>query len=65
MPYLCLNPIADPNPLERDAEEDIQWMDISLLHLNELILKGEMSLPAVQTCLMAIQKLKAMGLERN
>lgn len=59
IPYLCLDPIEDENPLERDAEEYIQVVkDVIIDHLESFITQGEMMLPSVQTSWMALSYLR-------
>lgn len=58
-PFVVIDPYVDSSPLPRDEEEYILIeRDISLERMKELILKGEMMLPSVQTCLMALNFLK-------
>lgn len=40
-------------PRERDFEEYMESVDVSLSELDEIILSGKMMLPAVQTSIMA------------
>jgi hypothetical protein len=63
MPFLCIDPEDDLDPKAKDLEELIEVEDISIAHFMELVLKGEMLLPAVQTGLMAIDWLKSNGFE--
>ncbi|KAI9356078.1 hypothetical protein BD770DRAFT_420417 [Pilaira anomala] len=59
IPYLCLDPIEDENPLERDAEEYIQVVKgVIIDHLESFITQGEMMLPSVQTSWMALSYLR-------
>lgn len=63
MPFLCIDPEEDLTPKAKDLEELIEVEDISIGRFMELVLKGEMLLPAVQTGLMAIDWLKKNGFE--
>ena len=68
VPFLNLDPVADQTPLDRDQEggrvdvEYMEYRDITLDELNQIILDGHMMLPAVQTCLMAMNWIKKHGL---
>jgi hypothetical protein len=59
MPFLCLDPEIDTNPKDRDLEELIIEEDVSLDEFMDIVIRGEMMLPAVQTGIMAINWLKA------
>ncbi|KAG2199430.1 hypothetical protein INT47_011542 [Mucor saturninus] len=59
IPYLCLNPTLDENPLARDAEEYMQVVnDVPVKELENFITRGEMMLPSVQTAWMALVYLR-------
>ncbi|KAI8051846.1 hypothetical protein BDF21DRAFT_468639 [Thamnidium elegans] len=63
IPYLCLNPTKDENPMERDAEEYIQVVsDVPINDLEDFITSGEMMLPSVQTSWMALAYLRKNSL---
>ncbi|KAI8074550.1 hypothetical protein BC940DRAFT_266506 [Gongronella butleri] len=58
VPYLCLNPTPDPQPLRRDLEECIEVVnDVPIADLKRAITRGEMMLPSVQTSWMALEYL--------
>ncbi|PRP88830.1 hypothetical protein PROFUN_00298 [Planoprotostelium fungivorum] len=58
-PFLVLDPVDDPSPPPRDLEETIQiYKDVTMDELHRIILSGDMMLPSVQTCYMAIEHLK-------
>jgi hypothetical protein len=58
IPFLCIDPERDEAPLERDAEETIEYLQVSIEKLNEIIIDGLLLLPAVQTTIMAMKWLK-------
>ncbi|KAI8902095.1 hypothetical protein BC833DRAFT_575084 [Globomyces pollinis-pini] len=58
IPYLCLDPIIDSMPRNRDEEELIEIYDMSLDEVHSLIMQGEIMLPSVQTIYMAIDWIK-------
>ncbi|KAI8047836.1 uncharacterized protein B0P05DRAFT_592485 [Gilbertella persicaria] len=63
IPYLCLNPIKDDTPMERDAEEYIQVVHhVPIPDLKQFITRAEMMLPSVQTCWMALEYLREHNL---
>lgn len=63
VPYLCLNPVNDDTPMERDFEEKIDIIrDVTIEQLKKFITRGEMMLPSVQTCWMALEYLKENNL---
>ncbi|ORX49917.1 hypothetical protein DM01DRAFT_1409363 [Hesseltinella vesiculosa] len=63
VPYLCLNPEIDAKPRQRDLEECIQVVnDVPIADLKRFITKGEMMLPSVQTCWMALEYLAEQNL---
>ncbi|KAJ3105709.1 hypothetical protein HDU97_007686 [Phlyctochytrium planicorne] len=63
LPYLALDPVKDPNPLPRDAEEliTIEW-DVKISELENIILRGELTLPSVQTAYMGLNYLRKNGI---
>ncbi|KAI8927839.1 hypothetical protein BC831DRAFT_451250 [Entophlyctis helioformis] len=61
VPFLVLDADDDLTPRERDAEENIQVVDLPLDDLQQHILRGLVMLPAVQTTLMATDWLKRNG----
>lgn len=59
VPYICINPVLDDNPKERDAEEYIEIVrDVSIDDFTQMVMRGEVMLPSVQTGWMAIEWLK-------
>ncbi|KAG0748970.1 hypothetical protein G6F57_003271 [Rhizopus arrhizus] len=61
IPFLCLDPVDDDKPMERDYEEHIDIIrDVSVNELKQFIMKGEMMLPSVQTAWMALDYLKLL-----
>lgn len=63
IPYLCLNPSTDANPLARDAEEYMEVVnDVPVKEVESFITRGEMMLPSVQTSWMALIYLREHGL---
>ena len=63
VPYICINPIQDDTPMNRDYEEHIEIIrDVPIDQLRKFITRGEMMLPSVQTCWMAIEYLKENNL---
>lgn len=63
MPFLCLDPILDDQPMERDAEEYIEVIyNLPIKQLKQAITRAEMMLPSVQTTWMALEYLKEHNL---
>jgi len=63
IPFLALNPIADPTPLPRDKEEQIEvHRNVSVSQLKEHMLNGAMMLHSVQTSFIALHFLEQHGL---
>ncbi|CAO3631885.1 unnamed protein product [Mucor hiemalis] len=59
IPYLCIDPVHDENPLERDAEEYMEVVhNVPINDLRKFITNAEMMLPSVQTTWMALEYLK-------
>lgn len=59
IPFLCLDPIKDKNPMARDAEEYIEVVhDVTMDELKKFITRAEVMLPSVQTVWMALEYLK-------
>ncbi|KAF1805287.1 hypothetical protein FB192DRAFT_1362196 [Mucor lusitanicus] len=59
IPFLCLDPIKDENPMARDAEEYMEVVhDVTIKDLKTFITRAEMMLPSVQTCWMALSYLE-------
>lgn len=61
VPFLVLDPHADPHPRPRDAEEAIVVVEMTLPETEEVIAQGRMMLPAVQTYLMGKRYLLQNG----
>ncbi|KAI7903035.1 uncharacterized protein BX663DRAFT_509317 [Cokeromyces recurvatus] len=62
IPFLCLDPIQDDSPRERDPEECIEVIHhVSIQDLKRFITRAEMMLPSVQTAWMALEYLKEHG----
>ncbi|CAI5965832.1 unnamed protein product [Closterium sp. NIES-64] len=57
-PFLVIDPLPDPTPLPRDPEEFIQVLHLPARDLDRLALGGDMLLPSVVTCTMALQYLR-------
>lgn len=59
IPFLCLDPIKDKNPMARDAEEYMEVVhDVTVDDLKKIITRAEVMLPSVQTIWMALEYLK-------
>ena len=62
-PYLVIDPVDDPQPRPKDAEE---WLTVerrvTIPQLKQMILHGEVMLPSVQTTFMALDRLEKMNL---
>ncbi|KAI7862623.1 hypothetical protein BDF14DRAFT_1735733, partial [Spinellus fusiger] len=55
IPYLCIDPQPDHQPLARDAEECIQVCPtVSIEDIKSFIMRGHVMLPSVQTAWMAL-----------
>ncbi|KAI8812132.1 hypothetical protein BJ742DRAFT_794921 [Cladochytrium replicatum] len=62
IPFLVLDAESDENPGQRDDEELIEVVsDVSMERLKEIMLKGELMLPSVQTIVMGVDWLKRNG----
>lgn len=62
-PFLCIDPQEDLNPMKRDDEEYIiVHNNVTLTELKLLILEGKLCMPAVQTTIMALNRLYNMEL---
>ncbi|KAJ3337412.1 hypothetical protein HDU93_001112 [Gonapodya sp. JEL0774] len=61
--FLCLDPVEDSNPGQRDPEEIITvCRNVAVDDLKASIMRGEMLLPAVQTSWMALEYLEKNSL---
>ncbi|KAK9818693.1 hypothetical protein WJX74_007454 [Apatococcus lobatus] len=57
-PFLCLNPQADLSPGSRDEQECIEVHRISIAELREIMHSGDMLLPSITTCFLALARLQ-------
>ncbi|GAX81409.1 hypothetical protein CEUSTIGMA_g8839.t1 [Chlamydomonas eustigma] len=64
VPFLVIDPEEDPHPGERDPEEDIQIVKVTISELKNMLSGGtvDMMLPSITTCYMALDVLKERGL---
>ncbi|PRW56079.1 NUDIX hydrolase domain-like [Chlorella sorokiniana] len=61
--YLCIDPQPDEAPGRRDHEElTIEVVRVGLPELRRLMLSGDMLLPSVTTCFLALERLQQQGL---
>ncbi|CAI5962005.1 unnamed protein product [Closterium sp. NIES-64] len=60
-PFLVIDPQDDSDPLPRDLEEFIEVHRVPVGDLQGMALSGDMLLPSVVTCTMALQYLKDNG----
>eukprot|EP00892_Ulva_mutabilis_P003937 jgi/Ulvmu1/1915/UM012_0075.1 len=60
-PFLVIDPEVDPNPGPLDAEELLEVQRVSIPRLQEIMISGNMLLPALATCTMALARLKQLG----
>ncbi|KAK9843778.1 hypothetical protein WJX81_005907 [Elliptochloris bilobata] len=60
-PFLCIGPQADGMPGARDAEEFIEVHRVGLAKLRALMTGGDMLLPSVATCFLALDRLRCLG----
>ncbi|RUS19782.1 hypothetical protein BC937DRAFT_86917 [Endogone sp. FLAS-F59071] len=62
IPYLVLDPIVDSAPLARDVEEYMEVRSgVPISKFREMVMRGEVLLPSVQTGWMAIEWLRKEG----
>ncbi|KAI9205205.1 uncharacterized protein BJ171DRAFT_423593 [Polychytrium aggregatum] len=62
IPYLVLNPQIDDTPSPRDAEEFMQVIyDVPLDEVRDIVMRGDMMLPSVQTWVMGEAYLREHG----
>ena len=64
-PFLCIDPEQDPTPRAQEATEYIQRTEVSIPELRAAMLSGEMLLPALHTCMAALEWLAANGKLRD
>jgi 8-oxo-dGTP pyrophosphatase MutT (NUDIX family) len=60
-PFLCIDPDVDPTPRPQEAFEYIQRTEVTLPELRAAMLGGEMLLPALYTCMAALDRLERDG----
>ena len=60
-PFLCIDPDVDPKPKPQEAFEYIQRTEVSIEELRTAMLGGEMLLPALHTCMAALDWLTRNG----
>eukprot|EP01026_Neomeris_dumetosa_P067611 TRINITY_DN65962_c0_g3_i1.p1 TRINITY_DN65962_c0_g3~~TRINITY_DN65962_c0_g3_i1.p1 ORF type:complete len:282 (+),score=23.35 TRINITY_DN65962_c0_g3_i1:42-887(+) len=66
VPYLVIDPVVDANPRQRDKEEElIQVVEVSLEELEKLMIGGDMMLPSITTCFIALKYLRQNGYINN
>ena len=61
-PYVCLDPEVDPDPGCRDTEERIEILKVGMSELRKIMRSGEMMLPSLTTCFLALEELQKRGL---
>ncbi|KAH7432992.1 hypothetical protein KP509_07G049600 [Ceratopteris richardii] len=57
-PFLVLDPKKDPCPLSQDPEERIEVVNVDLNELKNIMYGGNMMLPSIVTCQMALNYLQ-------
>lgn len=60
-PFLVIDPVRDADPSPQDAQEVIQVMRVDIPRLRSILKSGDMLLPAITTCYMALERLEGMG----
>lgn len=60
-PFLALDPEVDAEPHPRDLEEFIEVSRVSIPALKKLMYGGDMMLPSIVTCSMALEYLESHG----
>ncbi|PSC72803.1 hypothetical protein C2E20_4083 [Micractinium conductrix] len=60
--FLCVDPAVDEQPGARDREEFIRVVRVSVAELRALMLGGDMLLPSITTCFLALERLQGLGL---
>lgn len=60
-PFLCIDPEVDPKPRPQEEFEYIQRTEVSIRELRAAMLGGEMLLPALYTCMAALNWLTRHG----
>ncbi|KAI3436829.1 hypothetical protein D9Q98_006239 [Chlorella vulgaris] len=58
--YLVIDPRPDEQPGQRDKEELIEVCRVGLPELRELMMGGEMLLPSITTCYMALERIREL-----
>eukprot|EP00897_Mesotaenium_endlicherianum_P000986 jgi/Mesen1/10889/ME000935S10227 len=61
-PFLVIDPEHDSDPRPRDLEEFIEIHHVTIPELKKIMYSGDMMLPSVVTCAMAIEYLQEDGL---
>lgn len=62
-PFLCIDPVADPSPPARDAEEDIEILrEWPLARLAKAMANGDLMPPSTQACVSALAWLREHGM---
>ena len=62
IPYLVIDPVKVDNPRPLDNEEDIEIVEgVTIENILEMIRGGEFNLVGSWGCLLAIEKLRAIG----
>ena len=61
-PFICIDPQEDKQPGTRDAEELIEVQRYTVTELKQLLVGGNMLLPSVATCYMALDTLREQKL---
>lgn len=63
MPFLCINPLINSKPAERDAEEYMNIIsNVTMSDLKSYIMTGQLLLPSVQAAVMGLEMLKSKNL---
>ncbi|KAL1520653.1 hypothetical protein AB1Y20_022225 [Prymnesium parvum] len=58
-PFLCIDPVPDKTPGEKDAEEHISAQQLSVEEVRQACLAGDMLLPSMQACVSAFAWLES------
>eukprot|EP00884_Botryococcus_braunii_P018785 jgi/Botrbrau1/5590/Bobra.97_2s0018.1 len=62
VPFLCVNPQEDKEPGARDEAEFMEIHRVGLEALRELMQSGDMQLPSLATCYLALDRLRDLRL---
>ena len=60
-PFLCIDPVVDAAPGERDAEELLEASRVPLARLRDLLLAGQLLLPSMGAVALALHRLRELG----